>query len=168
MKRAGERGGFIAGRGIGGGVGADGDDAGANLEGVVQRGEEVEEEGGVSGGTVLFRGLAIEEEFLFRTGEGDVEDVEAVHVGFAFFVVVLVVEERGFALKGVDEAGREREMGGRGNFDPDAVEDVAFVEDGVEDDGGFKSFSLVDGHEADGVEVGGGGGGESVFLIVEP
>ena len=145
MKRAGERGGFIAGRGIGGGVGADGDDAGANLEGVVQRGEEVEEEGGVGGGTVLFRGLAIEEEFLFRTGEGDVEDVEAVHVGFAFFVVVLVVEERGFALKGVDEAGREREMGGRGDFDPDAVEDVAFVEDGVEDDGGFEPFSLVDG-----------------------
>ena len=168
MKRAGERGGFISGRGIGGGVGADGDDTGANLEGVVQRGEEVEEEGGVSGGTVLFRGLAIKEEFLFRTGEGDVEDVEAVHVGFAFFVVVLVVEERGFALKWVDEAGREREMGGRGDFDPDAVEDVAFVEDGVEDDGGFEPFSLVDGHEADGVEVGGGGGGEPVFLIVEP
>ena len=80
----------------------------------------------------------------------------------------MVVEERGFALKWVDEAGREREMGGGGDFDPDAVEDVAFVEDGVEDDGGFEPFSLVDGHEADGIEVGGGGGGESVFLIVEP
>ena len=41
-------------------------------------------------------------------------------------------------------------------------------EDGVEDDGGFEPFSLVYSHEADGVEVGGGGGGESVFLIVEP
>ena len=59
-------------------------------------------------------------------------------------------------MGGMDQAGREGDAGRGVELHPDAVLHVAFVEDGVEDHGRFKAFGFVDGHEADGVEVGSG------------
>ena len=162
-------GGFFFGAMSGcGTVVAYGGDTGPHLPGIGAGSHVVVQQCGEGGGVVLGRRLAVDVEAFFGACQGDVEEVDAVHVGHLPLVVVLAVEKGGLAFYGMDYCSGQRKAGAGVYLHPDIVVDVAFVEDGVEDDGGFEAFGFVDGHEADGVEVGGGIGRDALFLLVEP
>lgn len=87
------------------GVVADGTHIRADIESVGTGVEEVGEQRGIVCSAFFFGFLAIEKQFLFGAGEGDIKHVDTIHVGLASFVVVLGVEKGGFALCRVYETG---------------------------------------------------------------